>query len=285
MSALFKYAVVLASGLAVGVYVNRPMGLDEVMTLTRLDGIGKRVDDAFDRFRPKAAAADVDPTAAGRVDEDLDFLIAKQNATIEGWRAFLAAHVSGAHAAMAAAEVDKLSLLAKALKPAAEVTDSASPAAKPESEAAQSVPPPEGAAPPPHDVCNPDGKCPGEPRSDSPRDDLARATSEPAAGTARMQVASLTGGVDTAAAQPNPSARTDLRPRPRATAPHRGPAVSSHTAPAEHEHACASRFGCRSTAQTLPPILMALLGVKTKHSTKASGRPVASARPDGPQEC
>jgi len=56
----------------------------------------------------KPEAAPVDPVAAASVNEDLDYHIAAQTKSLEGWRAFLAAHPHGAHASAAQAELDKL---------------------------------------------------------------------------------------------------------------------------------------------------------------------------------
>ena len=56
----------------------------------------------------KPEAAPLDPVAAARVNEDLDYRIAEQTKSAQGWRAFLAAHPHGAHASAAQAELDKL---------------------------------------------------------------------------------------------------------------------------------------------------------------------------------
>jgi hypothetical protein len=56
----------------------------------------------------KPEAAPIDAVAAAKVDEDLDYRIAAQTKSIDGWRAFLAAHPDGAHAPAAQAEFGKL---------------------------------------------------------------------------------------------------------------------------------------------------------------------------------
>jgi hypothetical protein len=56
----------------------------------------------------KPEAAPLDAVASANVDEDLDYRIAKQMKSIDGWRVFLAAHPEGAHASAAHAELDKL---------------------------------------------------------------------------------------------------------------------------------------------------------------------------------
>jgi hypothetical protein len=56
----------------------------------------------------KPEAAPIDAVASAKVDEDLDYRIAKQTKSIDGWRAFLVAHPEGTHAPAARAELDKL---------------------------------------------------------------------------------------------------------------------------------------------------------------------------------
>ena len=58
--------------------------------------------------KPQAEVPAVDPIAAAKVDEDLDYRIAERTKSTEGWRAFLAAHPVGPHAQSAHAELDKL---------------------------------------------------------------------------------------------------------------------------------------------------------------------------------
>jgi hypothetical protein len=56
----------------------------------------------------KPEAAPIDEAASAKVNEDLDYRIAEQSKSAEGWRAFLTAHPAGAHAPAAQAELDKL---------------------------------------------------------------------------------------------------------------------------------------------------------------------------------
>ena len=58
--------------------------------------------------KPQAVVPAVDPIAAAKVDEDLDYRIAERTKSTEGWRAFLAAHPDVPHAQSARAELDKL---------------------------------------------------------------------------------------------------------------------------------------------------------------------------------
>jgi hypothetical protein len=53
-------------------------------------------------------AAPIDAAASSRVDEDLDYRIAEQRKSVDGWRAFLAVHPQGPHAPAAQEALDKL---------------------------------------------------------------------------------------------------------------------------------------------------------------------------------
>ena len=108
MSAPFKYAFVLALGLAFGFCIHAPPNLEEVAKLARLDEINILINEAVARLKPQAAVFTVDPAAATRVSEDLDYRIAERIGSVEGWRSFLAVHGSGVHAQTATAEVDRL---------------------------------------------------------------------------------------------------------------------------------------------------------------------------------
>ena len=61
-------------------------------------------------LKPQAAVFAVDPAAAARVAEDLDYRIAERIGSVEGWRSFLAVHGSGVHAQSATGEVERLLL-------------------------------------------------------------------------------------------------------------------------------------------------------------------------------
>jgi hypothetical protein len=110
MSAPFKYAFVLASGLAFGFLIHTPPNLEEIAKLARLDEINVIINKAVARLKPQAAVFTVDPVGAARVTEDLDYRIAQRIGSVEGWRSFLAVHVSGVHAQTATREVERLLL-------------------------------------------------------------------------------------------------------------------------------------------------------------------------------
>ena len=119
MSALLKYGLVLASGLAIGSTVNNSGRLDQVAGFAQLDRLPGLLDDAVARLRPEAPRPAFDPAVAGRVDEELDYWVAKRIGTVEGWQAFLASHAGGAHVEAARAEFDRLSHPGAASVPAA----------------------------------------------------------------------------------------------------------------------------------------------------------------------
>jgi hypothetical protein len=279
MSALFKCAIVLASGFAVWFYVNALVGLEQVAKPARIHENDILIGDTFAQPRPEAAASAVDPADAGR--EDLDYRTAERIGTLDGWWAFLAAHSSGAHAESAKTAIDKLS---PAPEPAAaaDVSARASPEAKVESEAAPPSPPLEAAALPLHELCNDDRDCPGRSRSDPSGDENTRIADQSDPGKPRSQLASLMDS-EAAAAVQSPSANVgrDQGSKPRAAALRHTTAVSSRIVSRPRERPCAFRFGCHRTAQTLPPFLLERLGVKPKHSTSAFGRTFADRRPTG----
>jgi hypothetical protein len=94
MRRLLKYAIVLALAVAIGAYiVLGPLSLD----------------DFFPSHPEREALADLEPPPASSasIDEELDYMVAKRLGSLEGWRAFLAAHANGAYAHSAQAEVRK----------------------------------------------------------------------------------------------------------------------------------------------------------------------------------
>jgi hypothetical protein len=110
MGAPFKYAFVLALGLAFGFCIHAPPNLEEIARLARLDQINVLINSAVVRLKPQAAVFAVDPASAERVAEDLDYRIAERIGSVAGWQSFLAVHGSGVHAKTATGEVERLLL-------------------------------------------------------------------------------------------------------------------------------------------------------------------------------
>lgn len=110
MSAPFKYAFVLALGLAFGFCIHAPLNLEQIAKLAWLDEVNVMISKAVAPLKPQAAVFAVDPAAAARVAEDLDYRIAERIGSVEGWRSFLAVHGSGVHAQSATGEVERLLL-------------------------------------------------------------------------------------------------------------------------------------------------------------------------------
>jgi hypothetical protein len=99
----------------------------------------------------KAQTEPIDAKAAADLDEDLDWRIAEQKKTAEGWRAFRAAHPQSAHAPAAETELAKLSPLEKVELPPATATAPA-PAPAPAAPAPKFAPVVEVANAPPKGV-------------------------------------------------------------------------------------------------------------------------------------
>jgi len=94
MRRLLKYAFVLALAVGVGCYVVLgPFSLEDLVPLPA------------DRNAEVIPVEPTSPAAPASIDEELDYTVAKQLASLAGWRAFLDAHPSGAYAQSARAEV------------------------------------------------------------------------------------------------------------------------------------------------------------------------------------
>jgi len=164
MRAFFKYAVILALGLAVGFYIRAPLSLEEIARLNWLDEINIIID-----------------------EDELDYRIAQRIASLDGWRAFLAVHGNGVYAQSARAEVERL-LAAKA---PAEVPNGASPDAKATTDGAGSAPPSPGtevATLTPDEICKRDGDRLERLRSSPMSDETARFANELGCETLRPQL-------------------------------------------------------------------------------------------------
>ena len=88
-------------------YLYARPSLEEIANLRWLGDISVMISKSL-AAKPQAVVPAVDPIAAAKVDEDLDYRIAERTKSTEGWRAFLAAHPDGPHAQSARAELDKL---------------------------------------------------------------------------------------------------------------------------------------------------------------------------------
>jgi hypothetical protein len=93
MRTALKYAIFLALAVASGVYiVHGPVSLEDIAPIP---------------LKGEAPVAHVEPAPSASVDEELDYLVAERLGSLAGWRAFLAAHASGAYAQSARAEVER----------------------------------------------------------------------------------------------------------------------------------------------------------------------------------
>ena len=144
MSAPFKYAFVLALGLAFGVCIHAPPNLEEIAKLAWLDKINVTINKAIARLKPQAAVFAIDPAGAARVAEDLDYRIAERIGSVEGWRSFLAVHGSGVHAQTATGEVERLLHEQATAQTTAKVSNDTSLGAKAASDPVQPAPPSSG---------------------------------------------------------------------------------------------------------------------------------------------
>jgi hypothetical protein len=207
MSAPFKYAFVLALGLAFGFWIHAPPNLEEIAKLAWLDEINVIINKAVASLKPQAAVFTVDPAGAARVAEDLDYRIAERIGSVEQASAQTTAKVSneaslgtkatsdpvrpaplssGTEVAALTPESGVGSLGHETPVTAAEVSYGVSSDAKAESEALQPAPPSSGmqiATPTPDENCKRDGDRLTQLRS-SPTSDVARA-SKPTSGTHR----------------------------------------------------------------------------------------------------
>ena len=205
MKTLFKYAIVLALGLALGFYVHGLLSLEDVAKLKWLDEINVIINKPVVAARP-AVVPSVDLAAAALLDEDLDYRIAQRIWSLDGWRSFLTAHGSGVHAQSAREEVEKLLLAEKApTPPGAEVSKGASTDTKAVSEVMGSAPPSPGvevAALRPDEICKRDGDRLERLRSSPTGDEAARFANELGCERLRPQLLDLMGSLGYAAPTP-----------------------------------------------------------------------------------
>ncbi len=93
MRGLLCYAFVLALGVAIGAYVLGPLNFED------------RVADASEQNAITGQQGSLSSATPPSVEEELDYKVARQFASLAGLRAFLTAHPNGAYARSARAEV------------------------------------------------------------------------------------------------------------------------------------------------------------------------------------
>jgi hypothetical protein len=115
-------SIVFATALTAGVFnPYAPLTVDPAKLNTGLAEFSAKLNTGLAKFSEtsvafisraltpvKPEAAPIDAAASAKVDEDLDYRIAEQRKSIDGWRAFLVAHPAGAHAQAAQSKLDKL---------------------------------------------------------------------------------------------------------------------------------------------------------------------------------
>jgi hypothetical protein len=233
--------------------------------------------------KPQAVVPAVDPIAAAKVDEDLDYRIAERTKSTEGWRAFLAAHPDGPHAQSARAELDKLAppMTPPAPTPAAPAPDTgAADTAIPSG----NVPPPlpstgsDAATVASDEICSGD-----EDRlqrlSDSPTSDgVIRLLIELRCEKLRPQLVSLAKRLDdkapAAPADAAQDASSSVLPGPVASTPPLPPPRMRTNEPSKRLRSTLSsrgvelkRHATRWTAPNLPELLLAFFGGGPRNST------------------
>jgi hypothetical protein len=107
MFSTWKYMLFLALAVP-AIYTYAPPNLGHIAMPHLVDGVSAIITKSLAAAKPQAEVSPVDPVAAAKVDEDLDYRIAERTKSLEGWRAFLTAHPDGPHAQSARAELDEL---------------------------------------------------------------------------------------------------------------------------------------------------------------------------------
>jgi hypothetical protein len=232
--------------------------------------------------KPQAEVPAVDPIAAAKVDEDLDYRIAERTKSTEGWRAFLAAHPDGPHVQSARAELDKL---------APPMTPSAPTAAQAPDTGAADTTIPSGNVPPPLPSTGSDAAtvasdeiCSGDEDrlqrlSDSPTSDgVIRLLIELRCEKLRPQLVSLAKRLDdkapAAPADAGQDASSSVLPGPVASTPPLPPPRMRANEPSKRLRSTLSSHGVepkrhatRWTAPNLPQLLLAFFGGGPRNST------------------
>jgi hypothetical protein len=234
--------------------------------------------------KPEAEVSSVDPIAAAKVDEDLDYRIAERTRSTEGWRAFLAAHPDGPHSQSARAELDKLAPpVTPAAPAAAPVPDVGAADAKIPIPSASVSPPPQSTESDAATVAS-DEICRGDEDrlqrlSDSPTSDgILRLLIELRCEKLRPQLLGLAKRLDdkppATTADAAQDASSSVLPRSVVSAPPLPPPRMRADEPSKRPRSTLSSRGVESkghatqrTAPNLPQFLLAFFGGGPRNST------------------
>jgi hypothetical protein len=248
----------------------------------------------------KAPVAPVAPAAQADVDDDLvDYLVTRELRSLDGWRAFLAAHGSGLHAQSARAEIEKLLHAEKPPAPAAaDVSNSVSPDVKTKIEAVPPAGPSAGgevAPSTPDEICTRDEERLERLRSSPSSDEAARFANGLSCEKLRPQLLRLMETLGSlapapAAADVSNSVSPDVKTKIEATPP-AGPSAGSEVAPSTPDEICkrdeerlerlrtspsseeAARFANELRCEKLRPQLLGLMETLGYAPASASQRP------------
>jgi hypothetical protein len=282
----WKYMLFLALAVP-AIYAYAPPSLEEMAKPRWLDDISVAINRSL-AAQPQAEISSVDPIAAAKVDEDLDYRIAERTNSTEGWGAFLAAHPDGPHAQSARAELDQL---------ARPMTPSAPTAAPVPDTGAADAKVPSGNSPPSLASTGLDAATPGSDEickgdenrlqglSNSPTSDgIIRLLIELRCEKLRPQLLNLAKRLDdkapAAPADAAQDASSNPPPAPGASKDASIQAVKSRTPGSQHRarpsvasHSSEpKRHANHEKAASLPPFLLALFGERPKSSTTRQTR-------------
>ncbi len=246
--------------------------------------------------RPQAEVPSVDPIAAAKVEEDLDYRIAERMKSTEGWRAFLTAHPDGAHAQSVRAELDKL---APPMTPSAPMAVQAPDVGAADTKVpSENVPPPVPSTGSDAATLAADEICRGDEDrlqrlSDSPTSDgIIRLLIELRCEKLRPQLLGLAKRLDDKAPPPADAAQdtpSGVLPGPVVSSPPLPPARPPANEPSKRLRSTLSSRGVdpkrhttQSTAPNLPQFLLAFFGGRPRNSTgirraQAAGGPSSGA--------
>ena len=284
------------------IYVCAPPYLEDISKPQWLDHVSAMITKSLASAKPQAEVSLVDPVAAAKVDEDLDYRIAERTKSLEGWRAFLTAHPDGPHAQSARAELDKLAAPATSTA-AAQAPDRAPLDTKIPSDVASPPPPSAGTTLVSDDICKGDEDRLEKLSNNLTSDGVIRFLIELRCENLRPQLISLAERLKDPVPKADPvlAERLDDKAPAAAGDANHGPSasvspesdVSTINPPLPPKRAAEPsnkarpniasrglqprRRASTSTAPSLPPILLALFGEHPKSSanfrrTRTSGR-------------